>query len=227
MEEITKKLIKIQKDLKAPKDLWNDFSKYHFRSAESIEEAVKPLCHAEGLALICTDEPKQVGDWNYIISTAKVTDGTNEVAVTAAAREQETKKGMDQAQITGAASSYARKYALCGLFAIDDGKDSDSHDNRKEGVKTSPKGIAPTHNTSTTMTSGSGASKTAQQVKDRLAIEKQIKLIFDKLKDIGCETKDSALGYLATEYGISDITKITLEDASILIEELIGAESDD
>lgn len=228
MEELNKKLVKIQKDLKAPKDLWNSFSNYKYRSAESIEEAAKPLCHESGLALICSDEPKQIGDWNYIIATAKVTDGTNEIVVTAAAREQETKKGMDAAQITGAASSYARKYALCGLFAIDDTKDSDGQDNRKEGTTKTSKDTPQTLNTSTTMTNGSGASKTAEEIVKKYATEKQIKLIMNKVKERGSGTKEDAINYLATEFGIPDITKLTIEDASLLIEDLITTgESDD
>ena len=125
-------IVEIQQKLKAPKGQWNDFSKYHYRSAEDIVDAVKPLLHEKGLHLILSDEMVNLGDRFYVKATATVKEGDKEIdSATGYAREQETKKGMDEAQITGAASSYARKYALNGLFAIDDGKDADSDDNRQ------------------------------------------------------------------------------------------------
>ena len=123
------KLVKIQKDLKAPKDEFNNFAKYAYRSAEKILEAVKPLVHAEGLHLILTDEVVNVGNANYVKATVAISDGENVIETTAYAREEVSKKGMDSSQITGSTSSYARKYALNGLFAIDDNKDADSQDN--------------------------------------------------------------------------------------------------
>lgn len=132
MSDLNNKLVKIQKELKAPKGQYNKFAKFKYRSAEDILEAAKPLCHAEDLALLLSDGVVNIGNFNYIVATAILLDGTNEIKVTAYAREEETKKGMDAAQITGSASSYARKYALNGLFAIDDTKDADSHDNSKQ-----------------------------------------------------------------------------------------------
>ena len=123
------KLVKIQKDLKAPKDEFNNFAKFAYRSAEKILEAVKPLVHAEGLHLILTDEVVNVGNANYVKATVAISDGENVIETTAYAREEVSKKGMDSSQITGSTSSYARKYALNGLFAIDDNKDADSQDN--------------------------------------------------------------------------------------------------
>lgn len=123
------KLVKIQKNLKAPKSNFNAFAKFNYRSAEDILEAVKPLVHAEGLSLLLLDEVKHIGDFNYVQATVTLTDGEGIIQSQALAREEPTKKGMDAAQITGSASSYARKYALSGLFAIDDGKDADGHDN--------------------------------------------------------------------------------------------------
>src|SRR5690606_3110994 len=127
------KLIKIQKALKVPKNNTNAFGNYKYRSAEDILESVKPLVHKEGLSLILFDEVVNVGNSNYIKATAQLTGQTdNEISTTEAvayAREALDKKGMDDAQITGSASSYARKYALNGLFAIDDTKDADSQDN--------------------------------------------------------------------------------------------------
>jgi len=130
------KLLKIQQKLKAPKSNTNSFGNYKYRSAEDILEAVKPLVHAEGLTLVLTDEVRNIGHANYVKATALLTDGTSEpYQVSAYAREAETKKGMDEAQITGSASSYARKYALNGLFAIDDTKDPDGQDNRQHVAK--------------------------------------------------------------------------------------------
>ena len=130
-------LAKIQRDLKAPKNLYNSFSNYNYRNAEGILDAVKPLLN--GGTIICSDELVMFGDRFYVKATATLSDGKESISSTAFAREAETKKGMDESQITGSASSYARKYALNGLFAIDDVKDADAHDNTKEPEKQAPK----------------------------------------------------------------------------------------
>lgn len=123
---IHQKLLKVQLKLKAPKGQYNKFGKFNYRSAEDILEAVKPLNAEQGLLLTLTDEPIFIGDWHYIKATATITDGESSHTVTAYARESEHKKGMDHSQITGTASSYARKYALNGLYLIDDTKDADT-----------------------------------------------------------------------------------------------------
>lgn len=125
---IYKKLIKVQGDLKAPKGQRNTFGNYNYRSCEDIIEAVKPLLKENGLILNITDEVKYIGDRYYVEATVKVIDiDTGEVIESKAlAREDANKKGMDLAQITGSVSSYARKYALNGMFAIDDTKDADA-----------------------------------------------------------------------------------------------------
>jgi hypothetical protein len=138
------KLIKIQKELKAPKGQFNKFGNYKYRSCEDILEAVKPLCAEEGVQLTISDEIVMIGDRYYVKATATVTDGSEAASVTAYAREEETKKGMDSSQITGATSSYARKYALNGLFCIDDTKDADTDEftektRGSEKKKSSPK----------------------------------------------------------------------------------------
>lgn len=122
-------LNKIQTELKAPKSQRNNFGKYNYRSCEDILEAVKPLLKKYEATLVIADDIVLVGNRYYIKATATLTsaDGTN--TATAFAREEETRKGMDASQITGSASSYARKYALNGLFAIDDTKDADTRDN--------------------------------------------------------------------------------------------------
>ena len=125
---IYEKLAMVQAKLKAPKEQKNTFGKYNYRSCEDILEAVKPLLVETKTALIISDELKQIGTRYYVEATAMFFDYESEgnINVKAFAREEETKKGMDGSQITGTASSYARKYALNGMFAIDDTKDSDA-----------------------------------------------------------------------------------------------------
>ena len=125
--ELAGKLVNIQQCLNAPKSQFNAFGKYKFRNCEDILEAVKPLLN--GSILTISDELINVGDRYYVQATAKLELGEEYFFATAFARETESKKGMDEAQITGSASSYARKYALNGLFLIDDSKDPDTRDN--------------------------------------------------------------------------------------------------
>lgn len=121
-------LMAVQAELKAPKGQHNSFGKYDYRSAEDIIEAVKPLLKENGLFLNMSDEVVLVGDRYYIKATVKVVDVVTgeSVQTSALAREASQKKGMDESQVTGTASSYARKYALNGLFAIDDNRDADT-----------------------------------------------------------------------------------------------------
>lgn len=136
--KLHEKLLAIQTKLKAPKGQYNSFGKYSYRSAEDILEAVKPLNAEQGVLLTITDEIKEIGGRVYVVATATVSDGTDELKVSAFAREPENKKGMDESQITGATSSYARKYALNGLYAIDDNKDADT-DEHKQQQENAPK----------------------------------------------------------------------------------------
>ena len=135
------KLQAIQSELKAPKNQYNSFGKYKYRSCEDILEALKPLLKEHNCALIVSDEVVMLGSRFYVKATVTLKTGDQEegdYVVSACARESDTKKGMDEAQITGAASSYARKYALQGLFALDDAdsKDPDTQNNtEKEEVK--------------------------------------------------------------------------------------------
>ncbi len=123
-------LYKIQSELKAPKGQENKFGHYKYRSCEDIVEAVKPILLKHKTSLIITDEIVLIGDRYYVKATAKLVGENIQTEATAFAREPLTKKGMDEAQLTGATSSYARKYALNGLFAIDDTKDADTMDNK-------------------------------------------------------------------------------------------------
>ena len=123
----------IQCELKAPKGQYNSFGKYSYRSCEDILEAVKPLLDKYKATVYITDEVVSVGDRIYVKATATFVDKDGkEVSVSAFAREPVARKGMDEAQVTGATSSYARKYALNGLFLIDDTKDADTDENRNE-----------------------------------------------------------------------------------------------
>jgi hypothetical protein len=122
-----KELIAIQSELKAPKSQFNKFGGYKYRKAEDILEAVKPLLNKQKCTLTITDDILMVGNRIYVKATATIKNEKGECETTTGwAREEETKKGMDGSQITGASSSYARKYALNGLFAIDDNADSDT-----------------------------------------------------------------------------------------------------
>ena len=136
-----KELINIQSELKAPKSQYNSFGKYQYRNAEDILEAVKPLLKKNNCHLTITDEIILIGDRYYVKATAEITNGTEVVATSALAREEESKKGMDSAQLTGATSSYARKYALNGLFCIDDTKDSDYNNQGDKGGQESAKQV--------------------------------------------------------------------------------------
>lgn len=135
-EDLVKALGEIQFNLKAPKGQVNSFGHYNYRSCEDILEAVKPLLHKAGLTLTLSDDVIAVGNRIYVKATATVTNGTSSLSNTAFAREAETKRGMDDSQITGTASSYARKYALNGLFCIDDTKDADT-DEYQSGTQSS------------------------------------------------------------------------------------------
>lgn len=129
----TERVIAVQSQLKAPKNQRNNFGGYNYRNCEDILEAVKPLLRAEGLLLTITDDIVVLGDRFYVKATATLTDGERSLSNQAFAREEATKKGMDGSQVTGAASSYARKYALNGLLAIDDTKDTDNAKNADKG----------------------------------------------------------------------------------------------
>ncbi len=134
---LREKLTSIQTSLKAPKGQFNSFGKYHYRSCEDILEALKIHLASTKTAIIINDEIIAVGNRIYVKATATLLDNESEetISISASARECEDKKGMDASQITGATSSYARKYALNGLFCIDDNKDADSSDNSKDDKK--------------------------------------------------------------------------------------------
>ena len=134
MGDFMKRVGLAQAELKAPKNQYNSFGKYNYRSCEDILEAAKPICRKHSLVLLLTDKPVCIGDRYYIEATARLYDTESDLFLeaTASAREADTKKGMDDSQVTGTASSYARKYALNGLFNIDDTKDADTDAYKKQ-----------------------------------------------------------------------------------------------
>lgn len=157
---LMEKLLKIQIELKAPKGQFNSFGKYKYRSCEDILEAVKPLLEAQKCTMVIKDDLVNIGNRYYVKAEVCLFDAESgeSVSNTAYAREEESKKGQDSSQITGTASSYARKYALNGLFLIDDTKDADTDEHAKQ---------------------------TGQQPKaEKKASEKQIKLVNDLVKDV-------------------------------------------
>lgn len=184
---IYEKLINIQKELKAPKSNYNDFGRYNYRSCEDILEAVKPICFEYRAVLILSDDILNVGQSNYVETTAILINIDNPVEMVsnkAEARESIDKKGMDDSQITGTASSYARKYALNGLFNIDDTKDADTNEY---------------HNQIT-------GNKKTNKNKDNLYITEEQKV---KFKELGI-TEESAVAYCKVK-NIDEILKVTAE----------------
>lgn len=132
MSDFYAKIVDIQTTLNAPKNQYNKFGKYAYRNCEDILEALKPLLAKHGLAQFISDEIVEVAGRVYVKATVRVTDGTNTEVNSAYAREEDSKKGMDAAQLTGATSSYSRKYALNGMWDIDDNKDPDSNENHQQ-----------------------------------------------------------------------------------------------
>lgn len=177
MNEALTKLRSIQTDLKAPKGQYNSFGQYYYRSCEDILEALKPLLKKQNSTIYLSDDMVCIGDRNYIKATVTFVDleSGDKIENTGFAREDATKKGMDGSQITGAASSYARKYALNGMFLIDDTKDADSNeyrnqqDNRPEPeppLPICPKCGKPIHG----FKRPDGSRASAQEVYDRLGM---------------------------------------------------------
>lgn len=206
-DTLQQKLMHIQRSLVAPKSQYNSFGKYHYRNVEDILEALKPLLSEHGLTLIIEDEIVNVGDRYYIKATGHLSDGDNVITASAYAREAFDKKGMDDSQITGSTSSYARKYALNGLFAIDDTKDADTDEHRNQQdrpaskpaytPRPTPKVFTPTANTLLMRKGQIRAELHKQGVSDETAHE-----------------------YIKTEFGYDGIK--TEDEAIIVLEKLKG-----
>lgn len=198
---IYEKLGIIQSKLKAPKGQYNSFGKYKYRSCEDILEAVKPLLAETKTVLSVTDRMEVVGDRIYVRAEVHLNDceDAGEITTVAYAREEESKKGMDSSQVTGAASSYARKYALNGLFCIDDNKDSDST-NTGEKEKTSGRKVEP--------------AKEAEMISSETTMS--IKNIIDKYPEA------NLFEQLKTRFKVNDIKFLTREKGQKCLEMLIS-----
>jgi hypothetical protein len=170
---LRKKLLDVQQNLKAPKNQYNKFGQYKYRSCEDILEAVKPLLSKQGLLLTINDSVEIIGDRFYVRATVDLHLENEKISVTAFAREPENKKGMDESQITGSSSSYARKYALNGLFMIDDSRDADTMDNTSEPAIDLNKYLKKIN-----------SFKTIEELKEYwLKIPLQIRLKLEKIKE--------------------------------------------
>lgn len=182
-------LMQIQSDLKAPKSQFNKFGNYHYRNSEDILEALKPLLKLRSCSLLINDEVVLIGERYYIKATVELTNSAGKsVTATGYAREALNKKGMDESQITGSASSYARKYALNGLFAIDDTKDADSFDNRpkQDAKQQAAKQQAPKQQTPKQQTNSNGSAniRTFGQLVGKLTNggkQEQVKPLFTEI----------------------------------------------
>ena len=193
-------LMVIQRELKCQKNQYNSFGKYKYRSCEDIVEAVKPLLNEQGLILTMSDEVVGVADRVYIKATCKVIDVANGdvIETSALARESLTKKGMDDSQITGTASSYARKYALNGLFAIDDTKDADTDQYKQQ-------------------TSGAGRAQKLKAPDE--AMNKAKRRLKAEVDRIGC-TWDEVREIAAVKLGKTETKEMSADEVSSLAENL-------
>lgn len=232
---VVQRLIEVQSLLKAPKGQYNSFGKYKYRSCEDILEAVKPLLAERGLLLYIEDGIERMGDTSgedalrwYVKATATVTDGTDSFSTTAYAREDATKKGMDGSQVTGASSSYARKYALNALFLIDDTKDADATNThgatekpqkpRKQPYKASTPPQATS--TATDARSDPQATITPEELSD-------LRQSFVNYRNALGMTNEDALAKLLAETGIAEfgskMTKSDFEKAHLAMGKAIAA----
>lgn len=201
------KLMRIQAKLKAPKGQRNTFGNYNYRSCEDILEAVKPLLAEEGCTLTLSDEIELIGDRYYIKATATLKADKEEIQVSAYAREEQAKKGMDSAQVTGATSSYARKYALNGLFCIDDNKDPDTDEYTKQKKKA--------------LESAKAEEKiTAEMEKNtiELASDREVKTFMDMCSSLGVDFKQ--IGKQAGATSLKAMTKEQYAKATIILKEI-------
>lgn len=201
------KLMRIQAKLKAPKGQRNTFGNYNYRSCEDILEAVKPLLAEEGCTLTLSDEIELIGDRYYIKATATLKADKEEIQVSAYAREEQAKKGMDSAQVTGATSSYARKYALNGLFCIDDNKDPDTDEYTKQKKKAQESAKAE-------------EKITAEMEKNtiELASDREVKTFMDMCSSLGVDFKQ--IGKQAGATSLKAMTKEQYAKATIILKEI-------
>lgn len=207
---IYEKLICIQTELKAPKNQYNSFGKYNYRNCEDILEAVKPLNKKYGCVLTITDRIFMVGERYYVEAHARLTNVENGEYIDniAYARESETKSGMDASQITGATSSYARKYCLNGLFNIDDTKDADT-DNFAEQTQTAKKQEAE-------------AKAKIKKGKDLPIGQKEAEELLTLMKTITDKNGNSLNidAYLEKQFGKQDVSELTFSEYQFAVAQL-------
>lgn len=196
---IYEKLLYIQQNLKAPKGQYNEFGNYKYRSCEDIQEALKPLLKKYKAVLLLTDDIKLIGDRFYIMATAILqdTESSERITNTSYAREQDSKPKMDASQITGSCSSYARKYALNGLFCIDDTKDADASGNEQAKQQNAAAGKKKT--------------KTQQQETEKLIDDKQAAAIRKEIKRTGA--KEDAVCYQYKIKSLSEMNQLQYNSA--------------
>lgn len=214
---IYKKLLNIQRDLKAPKGQYNNFGKYSYRNAEDIMEALKPLLvENNAITYVEDDTIEYIGQRYYLVATISFVDvETGEkITVKARAREEENKKGMDGSQITGAASSYARKYALSGLFLIDDNKDADSNEYHKQNDRQKPKQQGQQQQ------QGNQQAQ-EQQVRyiDNIQYQEIIKNV-EEFATIKGAPFDTVANFVLSKYQIDDFHKVPVDSYNIVMEYL-------
>ena len=213
---IFEKLSAVQAELKAPKGQYNSFGKYKYRSCEDILEAVKPLCAANKAIVMLSDRIEQIGDRYYIKAfvTFRDLESEAEIVSTAYAREDESKKGMDGSQVTGATSSYARKYALNGLFCIDDTKDADTDEMQRQ--TTQRRQQAQEINNPTAADVARIAAETAAQLGTVKMIDNQqaarIQTLAKEKNILGAE--------ILKRYKVDSLSKLTSEQAEHCIKSL-------
>lgn len=225
---IHEKLNRIQTKLVAPKNQRNNFGNYNYRSCEDILEGVKPLLAEEKLTLILKDEIEKVDARYYVKATAILTDAETQETIenTSFAREEENKKGMDSSQVTGATSSYARKYALNGLFAIDDTKDADTDAHTKT---TTP---APSKPSQSSTPAKPPQQKTAPKTPPKTTVDDSLKNAISKIDGLAREkvaiNKDAVIEAVSKNNGgSSDYKKVkTVEDANKIIVALEAIKSE-
>lgn len=199
------KLILVQQELKAPKNKKNTFANYNYRSCEDILEAVKPLLSKHGLLMTISDSIELIGDRFYVAATATITDGKETISSKAYARESLEKKGNDASQVTGTASSYARKYALNGLLLIDDTKDPDTDEYAKQ-----------------TGTDKAEAGKKVNSSSDwaNQKIEKKHAYVFQKKCDeYGIDPRK-----YAEQFGIKNVMDMTMGQFRMAMDDIEGKE---
>lgn len=211
---ITEILQDIQSKLKAPKSQYNKFGNYNYRNCEDILEAVKPLLAPHKAAVILYDTIEAIGTRFYVKATATLKAGDEEISVTAYAREEETKKGMDGSQITGSASSYARKYALNGLFAIDDTKDADTPTNNSQKGDSAKSNPAPKKR-SNPAPKEQPKSATEGQPQKLLAAD------IDRLLDLA-KSKNVSEAKLLKKYSVNELGDLTSEQYEACYNGLMG-----